>query len=124
FGGQDIYHGTHALFLRSRALFLLVWTRDSERQRGYLDGPLFVEHFPLPYWLEYIHEASPDSSVIVVENQCDDGRSSGTPIPVPGPHLPFSAKTGQGRETLCGAIREACQRELACLGTREMGVGR
>jgi internalin A len=24
FGGQDIYHGTHTLFLRSRAVFLLV----------------------------------------------------------------------------------------------------
>jgi internalin A len=26
FGGQDIYHGTHALFLNSRAVFPLVWT--------------------------------------------------------------------------------------------------
>ena len=26
FGGQDIYHGTHALFLKSRAIFMLVWT--------------------------------------------------------------------------------------------------
>jgi hypothetical protein len=26
FGGQDIYHGTHTLFLSSRALFLIPWT--------------------------------------------------------------------------------------------------
>ena len=30
FGGQDIYHGTHALFLKSRAIFMLVWTPESE----------------------------------------------------------------------------------------------
>jgi internalin A len=27
FGGQDIYHGTHALFLRDHAIFALVWKR-------------------------------------------------------------------------------------------------
>jgi len=26
FGGQGIYHGTHALFLKSRAVFPVVWT--------------------------------------------------------------------------------------------------
>jgi hypothetical protein len=26
FGGQDIYHGTHALFLKPRAVFSVVWT--------------------------------------------------------------------------------------------------
>jgi internalin A len=33
FGGQDIYHRTHALFLKSRAIFLLVWTPRSEVQQ-------------------------------------------------------------------------------------------
>jgi internalin A len=33
FGGQDIYHGTHALFLRSRALFPVIWTPESEVAR-------------------------------------------------------------------------------------------
>jgi len=30
FGGQDIYHGTHALFVRTRAAFLIVWTAEAE----------------------------------------------------------------------------------------------
>lgn len=30
FGGQDIYHGPHALFLKSRAIFPVVWTPASE----------------------------------------------------------------------------------------------
>ena len=33
FGGQDLYHGTHALFLRTSAVFLLVWARRP-RTRG------------------------------------------------------------------------------------------
>ena len=30
FGGQDIYHGTHALFMRTRAAFLIVWMPEAE----------------------------------------------------------------------------------------------
>ena len=30
FGGQDIYHGTHALFLRANAVFVLVWAPNSK----------------------------------------------------------------------------------------------
>ncbi|MEN9868351.1 MAG: hypothetical protein RL748_3941, partial [Pseudomonadota bacterium] len=30
FGGQDIYHSTHALFMRTRAVFVLVWSPVSE----------------------------------------------------------------------------------------------
>ena len=35
FGGQDIYHGTHALFLRSRAVFLILWTPHLENRDEY-----------------------------------------------------------------------------------------
>src|SRR5271166_963501 len=31
FGGQDIYHGSHALFLHRQAIFLLLWTPELER---------------------------------------------------------------------------------------------
>ena len=29
FGGQDIYHGSHALFLQGQAIFLILWTRGT-----------------------------------------------------------------------------------------------
>ena len=32
FGGQDIYHGTHALFMRDNAIFALIWAKDFERR--------------------------------------------------------------------------------------------
>jgi internalin A len=94
FGGQDIYHGTHTLFLRSRVLFLLVWDRDSAQQPGYDADGFHFEHFPLAYWLDYIRDASPESPVIVVENKCDDGTGTSPSVPVPGAQVHFSAKTG------------------------------
>jgi hypothetical protein len=30
-----IYHGTHALFVRARAVFVLVWARDTESAAAY-----------------------------------------------------------------------------------------
>ena len=32
FGGQDIYHGTHALFMDERALFVIVWNPELENR--------------------------------------------------------------------------------------------
>jgi internalin A len=45
FGGQDIYHGTHALFLKSRAVFPLVWTPKLEAEQFHTHGepPLTAE---------------------------------------------------------------------------------
>jgi hypothetical protein len=40
FGGQDIYHGSHALFLHGRAIFLVLWTPALERQTTYQEGEL------------------------------------------------------------------------------------
>ena len=40
FGGQDIYHGSHALFLHGQAIFLILWTPELECQRTYQEGAL------------------------------------------------------------------------------------
>jgi len=71
FGGQDIYHATHRLFMRTRALFLLVWDRQTEEQRYSLDesGERY-ENFRLPYWIDYIKALS-SSPVIIVQNKVD-----------------------------------------------------
>ena len=54
FGGQDIYHGTHALFVRTRAMFLSVWAKDTETRDEYeRDGITFRNH-PLSYWVDYV----------------------------------------------------------------------
>ena len=72
FGGQDIYHGTHALFLKSRAIFMLVWTPESEALHEHDYGGFTFRNQPLGYWLDYVREfGGEDTPVIVVQTQCD-----------------------------------------------------
>jgi internalin A len=56
FGGQDIYHGTHALFLKSRAIFMPVWTPESEACHEHNYGGFTFRNQPLGYWLDYVRE--------------------------------------------------------------------
>ena len=72
FGGQDIYHGTHALFLKSRALFPIVWTPQSETQRFHTHGGFTFRNRPLGYWLDYVRTfGGPRSPVLIIQSQCD-----------------------------------------------------
>lgn len=74
FGGQDIYHGTHALFLKSRAIFLLCWNPVDEAKPFHTIDGVDYRNRPLAYWLDYVRElAGPDAPVIVVETKCDSG---------------------------------------------------
>jgi len=83
FGGQDIYHGTRALFTDARAFYIIVWTRqnrpdpDSKQQ-------------PLQYWLDYVSAMGRDGDqmlrVILAESECEgksdfDGAWPGLMIP-------------------------------------------
>lgn len=72
FGGQDIYHGTHALFLKSRAVFLICWEGESERAREHVIAETPYRNRPLAFWLDYVRNlAGPDAPVILVQTQCD-----------------------------------------------------
>ena len=72
FGGQDIYHGTHALFLKSRAVFLLVWTPQSEAEQFHTHGGFTFRNQPLAYWLAYVRTfGGARSPVLVIQTQCD-----------------------------------------------------
>ncbi|MCQ0988355.1 COR domain-containing protein [Jiella marina] len=72
FGGQDIYHGTHALFLKSRAVFILAWTPGMEERATHLHEGMEFKNFPLPYWLDYVWQfGGEEAPVIVVQTQAD-----------------------------------------------------
>ncbi len=64
FGGQEIYHATHRLFLSDDCLYLLVWAEATEEQAD-------ETCHPVSYWLEAIHDLAPHSAVILVKNQID-----------------------------------------------------
>lgn len=61
FAGQDIYHATHRLFLQTRALFVLVWDYETEKNT----------RETLEYWLQYIQCFGKDSQVLLVQNKID-----------------------------------------------------
>ena len=64
FGGQEIYHSTHRLFLSDDCLYLLLWAEETK------EHPDEVRH-PVSYWLESIHDLAPNSQVILIKNQTD-----------------------------------------------------
>ncbi len=60
FGGQEIYHQTHRLFMSRGAVFVVLWDPKQDgcqpppNEEGYQD-----EWRPLQYWLDFIHLACP-----------------------------------------------------------------
>jgi internalin A len=61
FGGQEIYHATHQLFLTKRSVYLLVW--NARKSRDY-------EH--IYYWLHTIEAFGEDSPIILVMSKCNE----------------------------------------------------
>jgi len=130
FGGQDIYHGTHALFLRSRAVFLILWSPHLENRDEYEENGIPLRNQPLSYWLDYVRSlAGEDSPVIVVQSQCDTSsdRRSDPPRPAGAGFFEccaYSAKKDRGRETLENYLREAIRHLIDRTGTLQIGRGR
>lgn len=70
-GGQEIYHNTHQLFMRTGAIFLLLWdpTQDGQEApqtpEGYQD-----DWRPLRYWVDYLRLYGPDTPRMAVVCNC------------------------------------------------------
>jgi internalin A len=131
FGGQEIYHGSHALFLHGQAVFLILWTPELERQTTYHEGELSFRHRPLSYWLDYLRAfAGTDASVLIVQSQCDtrDKRILHSPAPVDD--FPFhrftevSARTGLNLGILKESIKEAVRDRFDRRPPPPIGAGR
>ena len=81
FGGQDIYHGTHALFMRGRAVNLLAWNRISENTPYHEYKGQRFKNEKLPYWVEFIRRLSGyDNPLILTQTQCEDHGALKPPI--------------------------------------------
>ncbi len=134
FGGQDLYHGTHALFIRTRALFLLVWSPEFEgTQEQHADGAVFRNH-RLEYWGAYIrHLAESNSPVLVVQTRCDRPEDEALRPPLSDETLSafrfrkvvhYSAKFDRGRAALNEALHDAAHWLHEQQGIATIGVGR
>jgi len=132
FGGQEIYHGTHALFLKTRAVFLIVWATETENQESHEHGGMVFRNHPLGYWLAYVrHLAGPDSAVIVVQTRCDRPEDEARRLPVEDAEIEdfpffkvvqFSSLKNRGRAALDEALREAV--DWLWQGRALIGAGR
>jgi internalin A len=130
FGGQDIYHGSHALFLQGQAVLLILWTSDLERACSYQERGVTLRHRPLSYWLDYVRAfAGVKSVVLVIQSKCDTARHILHPPATPDDFesvrlAAVSAKTDLGLLSLSATIQEAV---LDCLNRRPpppIGAGR
>ncbi|MGC4039234.1 MAG: COR domain-containing protein [Flavobacterium sp.] len=62
FGGQEILHSTHRLFLGEKAIYILVWCKENNK--------ICSQHetHNLKYWLDFIADYGKQSIVLLVEN--------------------------------------------------------
>ncbi|WP_298373065.1 COR domain-containing protein [Azospirillum sp.] len=136
FGGQDIYHGAHALFLTSPAILAVVWSMDGEGQDTHRYGGLEFRNQPLPYWIDVArHQGHPDSPLLILQTQCDQPGDDARRFPLPDAQLddlPYvqtlcvSAKTGRRFANLMETLSEAVAwlRAPERLGQPQIGAGR
>jgi internalin A len=134
FGGQDLYHGTHSLFLKSRAVFVVVWTPKAETNIEYEYGGMRFRNQPLPYWLDYVRNAAGSvCPVVLVQNQCDAPQDEVRQPPVDSelldafPYLQqvhYSAREDRKRDSLNEALREAIKHLRGQEGIATIGKGR
>lgn len=76
FGRQELYLATYRIFMKSSALYLLVWDSHTERTLG--EEPINMQslpfgNYPLSYWLDNIRALSPHAKIIVICNKSDEG---------------------------------------------------
>lgn len=73
FGGQDIYHATHRMFMQSNAVYLALWDWETERSPHTVvkeNGKTReYKNYGLSYWLDYARTLGKGSPVIVVQTK-------------------------------------------------------
>ncbi len=73
FGGQELYHATHRLFMHENALYLLLWDQYSQDHDftpvQEKDRTWNWPNKKLPYWLHYINVFGKNSPVLVIKSK-------------------------------------------------------
>ncbi|TAG07081.1 MAG: hypothetical protein EAZ44_01180 [Cytophagia bacterium] len=69
FGGQDMYHATHRIFMKTKALFLLVWDMETESLPTCKEDDIEHQNYPIEYWLEYARHENKKNPVLLVQTK-------------------------------------------------------
>lgn len=119
FGGQDVYLGTHTLFIDQRAVYLLLWHPDFENNEQVACEQLEMRNRPLSYWLAYLKSLAGDNAnVLVCQSQCDSPECDRpAPIPHPPPFptlrpLTISTKMEDGLAVFLPSFKRAVNQQL------------
>lgn len=91
FGGQDIYHHTHRLFMQQDAVYLLAWSEDTNppaypttsHRITQTNGQVVVKeykNYPLQYWLDYALHLGKNSPLHLVQTKRGE-QPEGLPVP-------------------------------------------
>jgi hypothetical protein len=130
FGGQDVYHGTHALFLQKHALYIMLW--HPEMEAGTVnDHSLIMRNRPLGYWLDFVRSvAGTDAPVVIVQSKFDDANA--VPATIAAEYSDFlrarvvqaSAREDDGLERLVPEIKQSVKYLLDQRPILSIGAGR
>ncbi len=123
FGGQDLYLGTHSLFLDHQAVYLLLWHPDAENTEIAPCEMLQIRNRPLSYWLAYLKSLVGDNAnILLCQSQCDDPTQHRN-APVPNSQhfkalrqIDISSKTTDGLEQFYPTFKKALQQQLQSNG--------
>ena len=130
FGGQDVYHGTHALFLQKHALYVILWRPEMEAGTVN-DHGLVMRNRPLAYWLDFVRSvAGTEAPVLIVQSQFDDANA--VPATIAAEHSDFlrarvvqaSAKEDDGLERLLPELKRSVKYLLEKRPILSIGAGR
>jgi internalin A len=105
FGGQEIQHSLHKLFLSERCVYVVVTAARTEDKAG---------EQPLEYWLELVSQYGGDSPVLIALNKIDEknhaipeGKYHDAYKNIQLPAVSTDCKTGRGIADLKKAIQKA-----------------
>lgn len=78
FGGQDIYHTTHRLFMQNNTTYLLLWNEETEVQNEYSkrkEGRKLRKWLNrrYKYWLRYIAYIGKKSPLLIIQTKAAKG---------------------------------------------------
>ncbi|NCY16589.1 MAG: hypothetical protein EBX39_07430 [Actinobacteria bacterium] len=88
FGGQDIYHNAHRIFMQAGSVFVVLWNPWEKPAAAGADGYADI-HRPLRYWIDMIRHGCRDARIAVVCN----------------PHAQEAGWDDSGAEAVAGAGR-------------------
>lgn len=121
FGGQDVYLGTHSLFLDAQAVYVLLWHPENENSCLVECESLQIRNRPLSFWLEYLKSlVGGKANIIICQSKCDTPEMQRVaPVPNPPPfsllrQISINSISCDGLEQFYPPFKQALLQQITC----------